>query len=61
MNDKDYNKLVNDYEMLHSSKPKLYIMDYKDGFLSRSEKVQEESFLQRSEEDRIRTLLTWLE
>ena len=61
MNDKDYNKLVNDYEMLHSSKPKHYIMDYKDGFLSRSEKVQEESFLQRSEEDRIRTLLTWLE
>ena len=60
MNDKDYKKLVKDYEKLHSTRPDLYILDYKDGFLSRNEKVKNEKFLQRSEEEKIRTLLAWL-
>ena len=60
MNEKDYKKLVGDYEKLHSSRPDLYIIDYADGFQCRSEKVREQRFQQRSEEDRIRILLTWL-
>ena len=60
MNDKDYNKLIKDYEKLHSSRPDIYIMDYKDGFLTRSEKVQARRILDQNKEDGIRILITWL-
>lgn len=58
MNDKDYNKLIKDYEKLHYSRPDIYIMDYRDGFLTRSEKVQARKLLDQNKEDGIRILLT---
>ena len=60
MNDKDYDKLVKDYEKLHASNPSLYILDHKEGFKTRGEKVLDKRFLERSEEERIRVLINWL-
>ena len=57
MNDKDYDKLVKDYEKLHASNPNLYILDHKEGFDTRSDKVLDKRFLERSEEERIRVLI----
>ena len=60
MNNKDYEKLVKDYEKLHASKPSLYIMDFQDGFKTRSKKVLEERFTGQGEAEKISILISWL-